>query len=385
MDSELLEEIHIVKNHSEGTRKVYKCAVKKYTKFCGKSLEELIEEAESEEEQGIRWKKRKLKRRLLSYRQYLIDNYPINSVRTMFNPITAIYKYYEIEIMDMPKINAKAVKTPEPITFKDLPDKEVIREVLNIAPPTIKPIIYFMASSGCARTETLNLTIQDYINALSEYTIKTDIYEIIDEIGYECEIVPTFNVYRQKTGKYYTTFCTPEAVNAINVYLVSREDPLTPESQLFKITKTELVRRFSKLNDKLGLGKVSSLRRFRTHMLRKFHASALYNDGMSLDKVNDLQGKAKNKTDSSYFMTNPDDLKYEYINHISAVTINKDVEKLSIKSPEFIQMENERNQLMSQITDIQNDVGDIISMKKELEDFKNMKRELETLKAQMGK
>jgi len=50
MDSELLEEIHIVKNHSKGTRKVYKCAVKKYTKFCGKSLEELIGEAEAEEE-----------------------------------------------------------------------------------------------------------------------------------------------------------------------------------------------------------------------------------------------------------------------------------------------------------------------------------------------
>ena len=79
MDSELLEEIHIVKNHSKGIRKVYKCAVKKYTNFCGKSLEELIEEAESEEEQGIRWKKRKLKRRLLSYRQHLIDNYPINT------------------------------------------------------------------------------------------------------------------------------------------------------------------------------------------------------------------------------------------------------------------------------------------------------------------
>lgn len=109
------------------------------------------------------------------------------------------------------------------------------------------------------------------------------------------------------------------------------------------------------------------------------------NDGMSLDKVNDLQGKAKNKTDAAYFMTNPDDLKYDYISHISAVTINKDVEKLSIKSPEFIEMENERNQLMSQISDIQNDVGDIISMKKEMEDFKNMKRELESLKAQMGK
>ncbi|WP_407409522.1 hypothetical protein [Methanobrevibacter sp.] len=84
-------------------------------------------------------------------------------------------------------------------------------------------------------------------------------------------------------------------------------------------------------------------------MLRKFHASALYNDGMSLDKVNDLQGKAKNKTDAAYFMTNPDDLKYEYIQHLPAVTINTDVEKLSIKSPQFIQMEKENEALKSEV------------------------------------
>ena len=339
MENELLEEIHIVKNHSEGTRRVYKYAVMKYTAFCGKSLEELIEEAEAEEEQGIRWKKRKLKRRLLSYRQHLIDNHPINSVRSMYNPITAIYKYFEIEILDMPKINTKAVKTPEPITYKDLPDKEVIRKAIDIAPPIIKAIIYFMVSSGCARTETLNLTVQDYINALAEYTTKTDIYEIMNELEDGCDVIPTFSVYRQKTGKYYTTFCSPEAVNAINLYLASREDTLTPESQLFKIDELYLVQRFGRINDKLGLGKVSNLRRFRSHMLRKFHASALYNDGMSLDKVNDLQGKAKNKTDSAYFMTNPDDLKYEYISHLPEVTINKEVEKLSIKSSEFRQME----------------------------------------------
>ena len=55
-----------------------------------------------------------------------------------------------------------------------------------------------------------------------------------------------------------------------------------------------------------------------TYFLLISYASALYNSGMSLDKVNDLQGKAKNKTDAAYFMTNPDDLKYEYIKHQAA-------------------------------------------------------------------
>lgn len=82
---------------------------------------------------------------------------------------------------------------------------------------------------------------------------------------------------------------------------------------------------FQRINDELGPGRVGHYSRFRSHMLRKFHASALYNDSMSLDNVNDLQGKAKNKTDQAYFMINPEDLKYEYIKHLPAITINTDV------------------------------------------------------------
>ena len=96
-------------------------------------------------------------------------------------------------------------------------------------------------------------------------------------------------------------------------------------------------------------------------MLRKFHASALYNDGMSLDKVNDLQGKAKNKTDEAYFMTNPEDLKNEYINHLSAVTINKEVEKITIKSKEFLMIEKENSELKSELNGIK---AEILGIKK---------------------
>ena len=38
-------------------------------------MSELIEESELEKEQYISWKKRKLKRKLKTFRQYLIDKY----------------------------------------------------------------------------------------------------------------------------------------------------------------------------------------------------------------------------------------------------------------------------------------------------------------------
>ena len=95
---------------------------------------------------------------------------------------------------------------------------------------------------------------------------------------------------------------------------------------------------------------------------------------MSIDKVNDLQGKAKNKTDAAYFLTNPEDLKFEYIEHLPAVTINTDVEKLSIKSPQFIQMEKENESLRT-------DVG---NMRKELEEMKELKKEFYNILDKVG-
>ena len=267
------------------------------------------------------------------------------------------------------------MQKPQPIYFKDLPDKEIIKEAVSIASPFMNAVILFICSSGCGRAETLNLTIQDYIDALSEYVPRRsrNIYEIIDITNENDNIVPTFNIRRLKTNKYYTTYCSPEAVKSINAYLLTRTDHLTNESTLFKTHPQYLINNFQKINDYLGLGKVGKYNRFRSHMLRKFHASALYNDGMSLDKVNDLQGKAKNKTDQAYFLVNPEDLKYDYIQHLPAVTINKEVEKLSIKSPEFAQMENENEVLKSELDELKSEVSSLNNVQSQLDELRAFK------------
>lgn len=348
-NEEILKEVHLLKNHKKATKHIYKFATKLYCELNQMTLHELITEAETEEEKGIRWKHRKLKTRLLKFRQYLMENYYFNTVNNTLAPILVIYKCFEIYIPPLPRIDKKSFINAPPTLFSDLPDKEIIREAVNLSTPRMKAIILFMVSSGCARKETLNLTIDSYINATKKYHDSTDIMEIIGILNNIDDVVPTFNVLRQKTQKYYTTFCSPEAVTAINSYLLTRQDTLTPESPLFKIHEDYLNHGFIKLNNKLGLGKKGTYNRFRSHMLRKFHASSLYNDGMSLDKVNDLQGKSKNTTDASYFMTNPEDLKYEYIEHLHAVTIMQEVEKVTIKSPEYIKMEQKLQEKTNEV------------------------------------
>ncbi len=81
---------------------------------------------------------------------------------------------------------------------------------------------------------------------------------------------------------------------------------------------------------------------------------------MSLDDVNNLQGKAKNKTDPAYFMINPEDLKYTYIEHLPAVTISTEVKNLQIKSPEFIKIE--KTELKLELDILKADINNLKSM-----------------------
>ena len=205
----------------------------------------------------------------------------------------------------------------------------------------MKAVILFMTSSGCARRETLNITIQDFINATYDYHHKQDIDDVIRILQDKEDIIPSWTLKRQKTNKYYTTFSSPESTTEIIHYLISEERELTPSTPLFDVSATHFTNMFIKINNQLNLGKAGNYNRFRSHMLRKFHASQLYNDGMSMDEIDELQGRGKDPTRTSYFLEDPNKLREKYIQHLNAVTINLDVNNLDIKSPEYVKIENE--------------------------------------------
>ena len=103
-DKELLTDFAKSRNLKQTTINVYKSYIKTYTQYQQKSLVDLIQEAEKEEEQGIRWKNRTLKKRLMNYRSYIYENYLVGSARIMFSKILTIYKHYDIEIHQLPHL-----------------------------------------------------------------------------------------------------------------------------------------------------------------------------------------------------------------------------------------------------------------------------------------
>lgn len=321
-DEKVLEEFTKTRNLSSRTKHGYKDSLKKYTSFQKDSFINLLKEADDEEENGIRWKNRKLKQRLIDFRIFIYRNFMITTAKVHFQRILTLYRHFEIEIHQLPKLSVKSCKQSKPITFEDLPTKEIIRNAFEIANPVMRALILFMSSSGCARRETLNLTIQDFIDASYEYHNKKDIKEALLILKELDDVVPTFRINRQKTNKFYFTFCSPEASKEVAEYLLSYRK-LDADNKLFKINLDYLNKNFGQINDELGLGKVGKYNKFRSHMLRKFHASSLYNEvnDLSLEEIDALQGRKKDNTRGSYFMENPNKLRKKYIESLDSIKI----------------------------------------------------------------
>ena len=354
------------------TKKAYMTAVLVYTQFHNCPFYQLIEEAENEQEQNINWKHSKLRKRLLDFRNHLLQNgYVANTVKSYTNRIRTIYEEgFEIDIGKLPKLNQKNIAKPTPISFNDLPDKELIKQILKMVNPLMRAIILFMTSSGCAKRETLNLTIQDFINSTKDYHNSNDIYEVLHLLNGRDDVIPSWKLKRQKTNKYYTTFSSPESTTEIINYLLSEERDFKPEDPLFKINASHLNNTFTKINNNLKLGKAGTYGRFRSHMLRKFHASQLYNDGLSMDEVDELQGRGKDQTRTSYFLEDPLRLREKYIEHLNAVTINLDVNNLDLKSPEYIKLETENKELSSYVDEQSRKIDEILERVYSLEKMK---------------
>lgn len=291
-DNEILQEFFTTRNLKQRTIVGYKDAVRIYKEFTGLTLQLLFDEAEKEEEKGVRWKHRKFKKRLIGFRTYLQNKYAIGTAKIHFQRIKSLYLHFEIEIHQLPVVS-KVNVSQNVINFNDIPNIEIIEKALKIANPLMRAMILFISSSGCARRETLNLTVGDFIGATKQYHGKDDVYEALNILKDREDIILTFHLNRQKTNKQYFTFCSPEASTAITYYLLDKSTKLQPEMKLFKINLKYLNNLFHEINDKLSLGKAGPYNRFRSHILRKFHAVQLYNDGMSMEDVDSLQVEVK--------------------------------------------------------------------------------------------
>lgn len=367
-NEEYIKEYIETRGLSQSTHQLLTRVMTHYSEFQQLSIHELLNEADFEEEQGIRWKKRTLKTRLIKYMNHLRETMTINSAKTYLKLVKSFYNHHEIEIYKLPALNKKNAIVNQPVTYTDLPDKEIIRKAVEISKPVMKALILFLSSSGISKVDALTLTINDFIEATSDYHKKSDLYQNLAhlwKISNDVDIIPTFRRRRQKTNKYFITFCSHEATMEILNYLAIRStrENLTLQSKLFKIENHYYTLKFEEINDTLDLGKVGAYNRFRGHMLRKFHASALSKSGMDKTLINVLQGKSNGQVDDVYFFEDEQKLRNEYINHLPSLLIFTEVKEVTVYSEEYIELKKKHDALYEQIEEIKKMQDEIDKLK----------------------
>ena len=364
---EILERFYHERNSSPGTQRIYNQSIKTYEKWSNSTLTELMNIAEKEETENIHWRNSTLKRTLLDYRRYLYDTYKIRTADSYLTNLISVLRHYDITVPRLPYFSLKNANKPDQVYPEDLPDQETLKKTLLINNPLLKAITLLMSSSGISRADTLNLTVNDYLEATSDYHNDDDnvLRNIIDLNNNPVDVIPTWHLRRQKTGQEYFTFSSPESTVAINSYLWSREDKLTRDSRLFKVHERYFNILFQRTNDMLKLGKVNNASRFSPHSLRRYHATRLAEAGVSTDFINILQGRRNNNVaHESYIRVKPDVLREKYIGalpflvveDVSRVKSELDVVKLELeeRSRENVVLKENLRNIINRIEKLEN-------------------------------
>ena len=329
-DQDLLIKYANERNIKFSTVAGYVSTWKKYTKLNNMSITELLEEAKKEQKQRINPNETTLRKRLLKYREQLLNikSFPTKKGKspsratytTYLSKIETVYRHFNIYVPELPRVN---IDKGYVASYGDLPTKDMLKKACKFK-PALEPYILFASSSGSAKSEALSITVGMFLKGCAEYTdVDGDIYAVLEDLVTRDDIVPSIYLRRIKTDKWYTTFCSPEASKSIIQELLMRYDvdnrgKLTRESKLFPFSPSWLITSFQAINDHFMWGFVGNYRLFRSHTLRKFNASNL---GCNAEFIDAIQGRSRNVVHETYIKHNPKELKKTYIKHMRKVML----------------------------------------------------------------
>lgn len=373
---DLVKEFFLSKNIRETTKKHYLQRLSVYCSFINKTPSEMIEEAEYEEEERIRMRKRKIKQYFLSWLDEQQEKgYSRNTISSYFTSVKSFYRAFEIEIpnfqIESNGNNSKA--------FEKIPTKEDIKKALPYANLKYKAIILLMASSGMGSAEVRNLTYGNFLESIKEYYKPSkkeqfDITPISENLENRRNIIPTWRIYRYKTEMPYITFSTPESVEALLRYMNSRnkEHPFKSlDDWLFlaeedkQLSANTLAIYFHRLNEKAGFEKLQHSVFFHSHALRKFFGSTLHEKGIQRLNYDFMMGHTVDNLADAYIKPNVNSLKREYMRCMEDLSIES-VKIRRIESEEVKNIVNELNKKDKEMESMKKQMGVMEEMIKKL-------------------
>lgn len=321
-----------IRGLSPNSIKFYAIVFNKYVTFTGKTLEELLEEAELEEDLEVKMRKRKLRKHLIGFKLELkkqgLSNLYIKQSLTL---IKSYYRENYITLPFEPKRKSRSDKKQP--TIHNLPTMEEIQSFIESAKPTYKAIATVMLSSGMSRAEICSLTFKHLYNAIPLPKTPQNMEDLIEKLELNKDQILFWNIIRIKTGNHYFTFTSPEATDYILKYLKElylKHPEYNPKSEdtLFRnnnvpITPHSVSEMFRAINLRLGLREINNRVVVRPHNLRKYFATTLEKAKMPHLSTRWLMGHNLDDTTSSYFFADPETLRADYIGVLDQLTTSK--------------------------------------------------------------
>ena len=306
-------------NFKKSSKDMYIYQVATYCYFHQKRIDDLIKEYKSNQNESIkREKDYKVRNDIKQYAKHMINN--SQAKNTILNKIKRIKIFLKDNGVYIPNLNIDLTKYKDTkgfFTKRDLPTKEMIKLAINDANLKHKAIFAWVYTTGSARQETALLTVQRFLDGISEFCESNSPRAMIEELDGKTDdennmVVPIIYMEREKTVYPYYTVTTPECVQIIIDYIKSKPSLLNnTEQTLFGIQPDAISSAFKSTNLKFGWGKKGRYNYFGCHRLRHNHFTQIKDKNLA----NRLEGRrVKDKITQTYdHNDDPEELRNGYI------------------------------------------------------------------------
>lgn len=327
--------IKFLNNNALSTQKGYFQTIRKYERFHGMSIEELVLEALDEQDNHVPKHRLKVIDRIEDFQNHLYgSDLVLGTIVTHMTKIKSIYTKNRVDLPYIEHLNVHKCKKNDTIEFSDILTKEELRKVLPLMRLPVRARAMAMLQGGLSNEECEHLTTRAFIDELYKYHQKDDDFEALKWLAdEENPVIWVTKTRRIKTGKPYYVLIGSEAVNTIaSAKLYEYELPSsnhTISDKLLNVNKSTMNRMCSKLNRRLDLGKAGGSYRLRPHMLRKFHATYIRGSALSYEEnvrisnsqIDEMQGRGKTSVQDTYIKSNPLEQKLIYAKVMNNVSL----------------------------------------------------------------
>lgn len=332
-------ELFATMDAKDNTKAHYLQAMAKYTELTGKTPEELLDDAESEIENGTKMRKRNIKKYLIEFREYLKNQgLADRTVRGHMSDIKNFYQYFEIDIPKMVFKNNGKANVLE--SNKKIPTRDDIEKILDKASTRNKAIVLVQASSGMGQAEILNLKVGQFLDGHDKRTGITTLFVRRVKVEYDyitflspeaSEAVQDYIDYRNRIpkmrGKQRGIVHNKRKINSNDDYLFIKDDVPAKYLTTFdekdrKLNPQGLMDAYRVLAERVGKDtKKGDWQFIRSHTMRKYFNNTLVNEGVDMFFVDFLMGHTVDSTHDAYFKADPEKLKKRYMKYLPYIAI----------------------------------------------------------------